>query len=130
MELKVKLYLIDEEGDKFMGIGVLWLLEKVAEHSSLRQGAMSLGISYTKALAMVQNLERELGVAVLNRQKGGSSRSGAKLTPFGHEFIALYRQFEQEAKRSTEASYEAFSAGLGELFDRYDTTEEKHDDEQ
>ncbi len=124
MELKVKLYLTDEEGEKFMGIGVLWLLERVAEHSSLRQGAMSLGISYTKALAMVQNLERELGIAVLNRQKGGSTRSGATLTPFAHEFIALYRHFEQDAKQRTEASYHAFSAELGTLIDRYDTTEE------
>ncbi|HOE84471.1 MAG TPA: LysR family transcriptional regulator [Sphaerochaeta sp.] len=129
MELKVKLYLIDEESEKFMGIGVLWLLEKVAEHSSLRKAAMSLGISYTKALAMVQNLERELGIAVLNRQKGGAQRSGATLTPFGHDFITRYRSFEQEAKRSTETSYEAFKADLGALIDQYDNTEER-DDEQ
>lgn len=81
MELKVKLYLIDEESEKFMGIGVLWLLEKVAEHSSLRKAAMSLGISYTKALAMVQNLERELGIAVLNRQKGERSAAGRHSPP-------------------------------------------------
>ncbi len=129
MELKVKLYLVDEEGEKFMGIGVLWLLEKVAEHSSLRKGAMSLGISYTKALAMVQNLERELGIAVLNRQKGGAQRSGATLTPFAHAFITRYRSFEQEAKRGTAASYEAFKADLGALIDHHDTIEES-DDEQ
>lgn len=81
MELKIKLYLVDEEGEKFMGIGVLWLLEKVAEHSSLRKGAMSLGISYTKALSMVQNLEQELGIAVLNRQKGERSAAGRHSPP-------------------------------------------------
>ncbi|MDX9915411.1 MAG: LysR family transcriptional regulator [Sphaerochaeta sp.] len=129
MELKIKLYLVDEEGDKFMGIGVLWLLERVAEHGSLRKGAMSLGISYTKALSMVQTLEREVGIAVLNRQKGGSQRAGATLTPFAHDFIARYRTFEREAKQSTEASYEAFKVDLGTLLDRYDTTEERDDGE-
>ena len=46
MELKTKLYLVDEEGNKFMGIGVLWLLDNVAEHNSLRKAASALGISY------------------------------------------------------------------------------------
>ncbi|MFA5447906.1 MAG: LysR family transcriptional regulator [Sphaerochaeta sp.] len=127
MELKVKLYLTDEEGEKFMGIGVLWLLQRVAEHGSLRKGAMSLGISYSKALAMVQNLEQGLGVRVLDRRKGGSQRDGATLTPFAHRFIARYHEFEQEAKRRTEEPFEAFVKDLGTLIDRHDTDEEERD---
>ncbi len=115
MELKAKLYLVDEDGNKFMGIGVLWLLEQVRHQNSLRKAAMALGISYSKAFGMVQNLEQSLGVAVLNRRKGGSSRDGATLTPFALEFLSLYRSFEQQAKEGLEVPYARFKQELNGL---------------
>ncbi len=51
INLKVKLYLENEQ-DKFMGIGVLWLLQKVQECGSLRAAALDLGISYSKAFRL------------------------------------------------------------------------------
>lgn len=120
MELKSKLYLVDEEGNKFMGIGVLWLLERVSEHNSLRKAALSLGISYSKAFSMIQNLERSLGVAVLNRRKGGANRDGATLTEFASQFLALYRKFEQQAKERLIEPYAQFQKELGVLLDQND----------
>ncbi|NCC64512.1 MAG: LysR family transcriptional regulator [Spirochaetia bacterium] len=120
MELKSKLYLVDEEGNKFMGIGVLWLLEMVAEHNSLRKAALALGISYSKAYSMVQNLEKRLGVAFLNRRKGGAARDGATLTEFATEFLALYRQFEQKAKENLKEPYAQFQNNLSLLLDQVD----------
>ena len=35
MELSTKLYILDSDGKKFMGAGVLWLLERVEETGSL-----------------------------------------------------------------------------------------------
>ena len=61
MEIKTKLYLVNGDGEKFMGIGVLWLLEHVGTSGSLRAAASALGISYSKAYAMVKNLEDQLG---------------------------------------------------------------------
>lgn len=118
MELKTKLYLTDEEGDKFMGIGVLWLLQKVAEEKSLRKGAAKLGISYSKAFLMVRTLEERLGVPVLERKKGGAEHSGATLTPFGEEFIVLYDRFQKEAKESVQKPYEEFSGALATLLEK------------
>ncbi|NLE14825.1 MAG: LysR family transcriptional regulator [Spirochaetales bacterium] len=122
MELKAKLYLVDEEGGKFMGIGVLWLLDKVAEHNSLRKAASALGISYSKAFAMVQNLEKSLGVAVLNRRKGGSSREGATLTAFAVSFLDLYRNFEKQAKRDLNEPFERFKQDLAVLLESQDAS--------
>ena len=31
MELSTKLYILDDDGRKFMGAGVLWLLERIEE---------------------------------------------------------------------------------------------------
>lgn len=47
MELKTKIYLLDDEGEKFMGIGVLWLLNEVAKTQSLHKAASNLSISYS-----------------------------------------------------------------------------------
>ncbi|MGH0052928.1 MAG: winged helix-turn-helix domain-containing protein [Sphaerochaetaceae bacterium] len=120
MELKSKLYLVDEEGNKFMGIGVLWLLEQVEQQNSLRKAAFALGMSYSKAFAMVQNLEKGLGVPVLNRRKGGANREGATLTAFAVQFLALYRQFNIQAKGSLDAPFSRFKAELGLLLEEHD----------
>ena len=115
MELKTKIYLVDEEDDKFMGIGVLWLLQEVAGTQSLNKAATNLGISYTKAFNMVKNLEKALGKEVLLRKKGGSTREGATLTDFGSDFLALYDEFQKSAKKSMEAPYREFCDRLADL---------------
>lgn len=114
MNLKVKLYL-ENGNDKFMGIGVLWLLQKVRECRSLREAAQEMGISYSKAFRMVKNLEEALGADVLARRRGGSERNGASLTPFGERFIVLYDEFQRECKELMKEPFSEFSAKLDEL---------------
>jgi molybdate transport system regulatory protein len=126
MELKTKLYLVDEQGAKFMGIGVLWLLRQVRQQNSLRKAASVLGLSYSKAFAMVRNLEEHLGVPVLDRRKGGAARYGATLTPFAERFIALYGDFEQDAKHRLDDPYGQFSEKLSRLLEETKASDEIH----
>lgn len=116
VNLKVKLYLESDKG-KFMGIGVLWLLEKVKACGSLRSAASELGISYSKAFRMVQNLETELGVEVLERKRGGMQRTGASLTKFGEDFICLYDTFQRECKVLLDKPFYDFSNKLDSLLE-------------
>jgi len=124
MELKAKLYLMGEDGEKFMGIGVLWLLRKVEETGSLRAAASALGISYTKALGMVNKLEDELKMNVILRRKGGKDRTGAELTPFGHAFLERYDAFQNEAKKAIVEPYEAFASDLRAMMEGKDNGRE------
>ena len=116
MNLKVKLYL-ESSQEKFMGIGVLWLLQKVKECNSLRAAAGALGISYSKAFRMIENLEASLGVSVLSRKKGGVERSGASLTEFGEKFIVLYDVFQKECKSLLECPFADFEGKLSALIE-------------
>lgn len=125
MELKLKLYLVGDDGEKFMGIGVLWLLEKTDALGSLRKAAIDMTISYTKAYGMVRRLEEQLGVPVLERKKGGSSRDGARLTDFGKELVRLYSAFQDEVKAGAREPWERFSRALGGAVAR---EEEKRDE--
>lgn len=114
INLKVKLYL-ENEHDKFMGIGVLWILQRVSSCGSLRAAAAEMGISYSKAFRMVDTLEKTLGVPVLERHRGGMQRSGAKLTPFGQAFILLYDDFQRKCKTLMDEPFEKFSKELSIL---------------
>jgi len=114
--LKVKIYL-ENEDDKFMGIGVLWLLQKIAECGSLRAAALNLGISYSKAFKMIENLEKALGHEVLSRKRGGATRAGASITPYGLAFINLYDDFQRECKEMLTAPFEEFCKKLKNLED-------------
>ncbi len=119
MEIKTKLYLVNSQGEKFMGIGVLWLLQRVETTGSLRAAAFSLGISYSKAFSMVRNLEDQLGLPVVERRKGGASHEGSSLTPFGKRFLMLYDAFQVEAKNRLVEPFETFSAAFERLLSEY-----------
>lgn len=120
MELKTKIYLVDENDDKFMGIGVVWLLEKIQELGSLRAAAANLGISYSKAYTMISKLEKSLKKSVLVRRKGGTTRVGATLTPFGIIILDKYKVFHSSMKEITKAPYEVFATDFNKILDEFD----------
>ena len=117
MELSTKLYLLDDNGEKFMGIGVLWLLETIEESSSLRQAAKKMNISYSKAYGMLSHLESTLKMPIVERKKGGQSREGVQLTPFANSFISLYKDFQEKAKLSALECYKDFLKDFEKLME-------------
>ncbi len=114
MELKLKIYITDADGKKFMGIGVLWLLEQIRRCGSIRRAAEEMGISYSKAYQMLSTLEEALDIAVLERKKGGASRDGAGLTPLGLRLIDRYNYFQEEVKAQAQLSFNDFISGIRE----------------
>ncbi len=124
MDLDVKLYLLNANGEKFMGIGVLWLLENIGVEQSLRKACRKMNLSYSKAYNMLKTLENEVGRAFVERKKGGASREGLVLTPFAREYMALYKDFQKKAKEATLREFENYKIKLTELSgeDSYDRT--------
>lgn len=118
INLKVKLY-VQNGKEKFMGIGVLWVLQKTRELGSLRAAASDLGISYSKVYRMIVNLEDNLGVKVVDRKKGGSDRSGATLTEFGERFADVYDCFQKECKALLNEPFVKFTEEMNGLIDSY-----------
>ena len=76
MELDTKLYITGSDGKKYMGIGVLWLLEEIDKSKSLRSASINMGLSYSKAYGMLKRLEEEVGRPFVERKRGGASREG------------------------------------------------------
>ena len=78
----------------FFGPGPRLLFEKIEETSSLRGATAACGLSYTKALRMIRDMERELGFAVVIAERGGNQRGGTKLTPLGKQILQAYKEVE------------------------------------
>ena len=108
MELDTKLYVIGSDGKKFMGIGVLWLLEEIDKSKSLRAASINMGLSYSKAYQMLKRLEESVGKPFLERKRGGANREGAELTPFAREYMEIYRDFQRDAKAAVEKEFVIF----------------------
>lgn len=100
-----KLYICDEDGNKFFGLGPMLLLEIVDETKSLHKASTKMGLSYHKALNIVKNAEVGFGCTLLEKKIGGDNGGGSQLTEEAHKIIALYRDFQ---KRSDVAIREIF----------------------
>lgn len=95
MQLGYKLWL--ENGGKAFGDGPLRLLAEVEATGSLRKAAASMGMSYTKAWHLVDQLEDRLGFPLLVKQVGGASGGGSTLTAGAFELLHRYAAFRREA---------------------------------
>lgn len=115
MELDTKLYLVDDEGNKFMGIGVLWLLENIGSEQSLRKASIKMNLSYSKAFNMLKTLEKEVGHPFVERKRGGANREGVVLTDFARKYMALYKDFQDRAKKAALSEYEKYKVKVEEL---------------
>ena len=80
-----------------LGPGKIELLEHIAGGGSLAWAAAELDMSYRRAWALIQDLERAFGEPVAVRTKGGLTGGGAELTAFARRLIAAYRAVEAEA---------------------------------
>ncbi|MFH1436329.1 MAG: LysR family transcriptional regulator [Pseudomonadota bacterium] len=108
MEISVKIRIVDNSGDPFMGPGPLRLLERIAGDKSINRAAKNMHLSYVKALKMLARLEETTGRRFLVRRRGGNKRGGSDLTPYAGTFMAEYRKLEKGIKDHGEARFAAF----------------------
>ena len=57
----IRVFLCDDDHLRFFGEGPCRLLHLIEETGSLRAAAMSMGMAYTKALAIMRRAEKNLG---------------------------------------------------------------------
>ena len=86
------------------------LLSAIAETGSLSAAAQRLGLSYRRAWGKVRELERHLGIPLVESVAGGPGGGGSRLTPEGAELVRRYTQFADDARCAVAALYDdAFS---------------------
>ncbi|MEY8000862.1 NTP transferase domain-containing protein [Clostridium sp. Mt-5] len=75
------------------------LLLLINETHSVRSACRHIALSYSKAWNMLNQLEQELGYAVVERKHGGSRGGKTFLTKEGRSFLEKYQHFEQKVRQ-------------------------------
>ena len=95
---EVRLRLLGEKA--FFGPGTMQLLSLTMETGSLKHAAFQMGVSYSKALQMIKDIEDQLGYAVLVTRQGGRKGGGSVVTEGGIEFMTTYEAFTSACERA------------------------------
>ncbi len=75
------------------------LLILIQDTHSVRSACRHIALSYSKAWNMLNQLEHELGYAVIERKHGGSKGGKTFLTKEGALFLEKFQQFEQNVRQ-------------------------------
>lgn len=89
-----KVYLLDENGQRFFGDGPCRLLHLVEETGSLRKAAQTMGMAYTKALKLIKQAEDAIGAPMTERVIGGAKGGGSRVTDAGKELMQRYEDYK------------------------------------
>ena len=76
-------------------LGLVWLLRRIKKFKSINEAAKDMGMSYVKALKILNALEKNMGRKILIRKKGGSVRNQTEITPFAEKFIEDYDKYQK-----------------------------------
>ena len=91
--LNGRLWLETDEG-RFLGIGRLELLERIAELGSISKAAQAMGMSYKRAWDLVSSMNAQAAAPLVSTQTGGTKGGGAVVTDAGQAAIAAFRDLQ------------------------------------
>ena len=95
MKPSIKVYLLDDAGERFFGDGPCRLLTLVEQTGSLRAAAMQMGMAYTKAMKLLRHAEETVGEPLTVRCTGGKAGGGSRLTKRGKELVEQYERYKE-----------------------------------
>ena len=111
MKPALRVMLCDDAGERFFGEGPCRLLHLIEETGSLRSAAAQMGLSYSKALRLVQHAANELGCALTCKTFGGRGGGGSTLTAEARQFLERYEAYRDACVQTSRELYSAFFPG-------------------
>lgn len=97
-------------GGGMVGPGKAELLERIRETGSISAAGREMGMSYKRAWMLVETMNATFRVPLVERNRGGPSGGGARLTETGAEVLARYRALEARAAEAGTAEIAALAA--------------------
>lgn len=107
-----KLYICNNNGEKYFGKGPYDLLVNIDKYHSINKAASEMYMSYHKALNLISTAEKGFGCSLVVTQAGGRQGGGSKLTEEALEILSLYRKWEDSVSRLTEESFNSIFASF------------------
>jgi molybdate transport system regulatory protein len=92
-KMRIRVY----AGDRMLGPGKMALLAWIDSTRSLSAAAREMGMSYTRAWKLTQELNSDPDRPMIAMSRGGTSGGSAAVTSFGKKVLALYQSMERKS---------------------------------
>lgn len=92
--IRARFWLVADEGQGYLGIGRIKLLENIDRFGSINQAAKAMGMSYKKAWKLIDEVNRMTDQPLVISEKGGATGGGTRLTTQGQAYVASFRGLE------------------------------------
>ena len=100
------------DGETAMGPGKADLLEGISETGSIAAAGRRMKMSYKRAWMLVESMNACFSTPLVETQRGGKSRGGAKLTEAGEIVLATYRRMMATTADAIASDVDALRAML------------------
>uniref|UniRef100_UPI004047B160 winged helix-turn-helix domain-containing protein n=1 Tax=Aliarcobacter sp. TaxID=2321116 RepID=UPI004047B160 len=98
MEVKVKVWIEDENRNLIFGSGKTEILKYIHDTGSISKAAKLVGMNYKKAWSHIKILEEYIEDDLVITKKGQAEDSGSKLTAKAQEIMNLYKILDEDIK--------------------------------
>ena len=106
MEIKVKVWIEDENKNLIFGSGKTEILRQIEETGSISEASKKVGMNYKKAWSHIKILEEYIEDDLVITKKGRGEDSGTKLTSKAKELIQLYKILDEDIKNYSKQRFE------------------------
>ncbi len=86
---------IEHDGEVVLSSWRVRLLEAIEATGSISAAAERMQVQYRRAWERLEEMERGLGVPLIERHAGGLGGGGARLTDAGRKYVARFNVFAQ-----------------------------------
>ncbi len=105
MQVKVKVWIEDDEENLIFGSGKTEVLEYIDRTGSISDAAKEVGMNYKKAWSHIKVLEKFIEDDLVITFKGRGENSGTTLTPKAREVIQTYKILQHDIKKYSEERF-------------------------
>ena len=81
------------------------LLLLIEETNSVQTACKQIAMSKAKAWDVINNMERSLGFAVVERKQGGSKGGKTRLTEKGKRFLETFMEYELKIRKYAQEQF-------------------------
>lgn len=93
-QIRLKVWIENQEGDLVLGTGRVVMLEAIERSGSINKAAQQLNMSYRALWGRLMETEERLGRKLLIRSQGGAKGGGSQLTPLAVSLVKQFREFQ------------------------------------
>jgi len=104
---KIKLW-VEREGALVLSDYRVHLLELIEETGSLAEAAAAMQLSYRRAWGKLKEIERNLGVKLVESAAGGAGGGRSRLTDEGRRLVGMYANFRRTMERDLDREFARF----------------------